>query len=102
MIGARQTGAMSGGVGCALPTPPDIAPVCRAPITYTGQEAIQRDIANFKAALASQGLETGYLNSVAPGSGARFGNEHYENDEELIYACGTRYARSTRRSSTPA
>jgi 5-methyltetrahydropteroyltriglutamate--homocysteine methyltransferase len=73
--------------GCALPTPPDIAPVCRAPITYTGQEAIQRDIANFKAALASQGLETGYLNSVAPGSGARFGNEHYDNDEELIYAC---------------
>jgi 5-methyltetrahydropteroyltriglutamate--homocysteine methyltransferase len=73
--------------GCALPTPPDIAPVCRAPITYTGQEAIQRDIANFKAALASQGLDTGYLNSVAPGSGARFGNEHYDNDEELIYAC---------------
>jgi len=73
--------------GCALPTPPNIAPVCRGPITYTGQEAIQRDIANFKAALVSQGLETGYLNSVAPGSGARFGNEHYENDEKLIYAC---------------
>jgi len=73
--------------GCALPTPPRIAPVCHGPITYTGQEAIQRDIANFKAALASQGLKDGYLNSVAPGSGARFGNEHYENDEELIYAC---------------
>ena len=73
--------------GCALPTPPEIGPVCRGPITYTGQEAIQRDIANFKAALASQGLETGFLNSVAPGSGARFGNEHYDNDEELIFAC---------------
>ena len=73
--------------GCALPTPPEIGPMCRGPITYIGQEAIQQDIANFKAALASQGLETGFLNSVAPGSGARFGNEHYANDEELIYAC---------------
>jgi len=73
--------------GCALPTPPNIAPVCRGPITYVGQEAIQHDIANFKAALASHGLETGFLNSVAPGSCARFGNEHYESDEELIYAC---------------
>jgi 5-methyltetrahydropteroyltriglutamate--homocysteine methyltransferase len=73
--------------GCALPTPPEIAPVCRGPITYLGQEAIQHDIANFKAALASQGLDTGFLNSVAPGSCARFGNEYYENDEELIYAC---------------
>ena len=25
---------------CALPTPPEIAPVCRGPITYLGQEAI--------------------------------------------------------------
>ncbi len=73
--------------GCALPTPPEIAPVCRGPITYLGQEAIQHDIANFKAALASQGLDTGFLNSVAPGSCARFGNEYYDNDEELIYAC---------------
>ncbi|MBV8989978.1 MAG: hypothetical protein JO372_15595, partial [Solirubrobacterales bacterium] len=73
--------------GCALPTPPEIAPVCRGPITYIGQEAIQRDIENVKAALASRGLDSGFLNSVAPGSCARFGNEHYENDEALIYAC---------------
>jgi len=73
--------------GCALPTPPNIAPMCTGPITYTGQDAIQRDIANFKAALEAQGLEDGFLNSVAPGSASRFGNEHYDNDEELIYAC---------------
>jgi 5-methyltetrahydropteroyltriglutamate--homocysteine methyltransferase len=73
--------------GCALPTPPNIAPMCRGPITYTGQESIQQDIANFKAALAAQGLQDGYLNSVAPGSCSRFGNEYYDNDEELIYAC---------------
>ncbi len=73
--------------GCALPTPPRIAPMCRGPITYTGQEAIQRDIANLKAALDAAGLQDGFLNSVAPGSGARFGTEYYETDEELIYAC---------------
>jgi len=75
--------------GAALPNP-DIgtgAPVCRGPITYTGQEAIAQDIAHFKAALEAAGLEDGYLNSVAPGSCARFGNEYYKTDEELIYAC---------------
>lgn len=73
--------------GTALPNPPEVAPVCRSPITYTGQEAIQRDIANFKAALDAAGLDDGFLNSVAPGSCARVGNEHYGDDEELTYAC---------------
>jgi 5-methyltetrahydropteroyltriglutamate--homocysteine methyltransferase len=75
--------------GAALPNP-DIetgAPVCRGPITYEGRDPIARDIANFKAALEAAGLEDGYLNSVAPGSCARFGNEYYDNDEELLYAC---------------
>jgi 5-methyltetrahydropteroyltriglutamate--homocysteine methyltransferase len=73
--------------GAALPNRPPVTPVARAPITYTGQEMVQRDIANFKAALDSQGLQDGYLNSVAPGSCARFGNEFYEDDEALMYAC---------------
>jgi 5-methyltetrahydropteroyltriglutamate--homocysteine methyltransferase len=63
------------------------APVCRGPITYQGHDAIRRDIANFKAALDAAGVQDGYLNSVAPGSCARFANEHYDNDEELMYAC---------------
>jgi 5-methyltetrahydropteroyltriglutamate--homocysteine methyltransferase len=73
--------------GAALPNRPPVTPVARAPVTYTGQEMVARDIANFKAALESQGLQDGYLNSVAPGSCARFGNEFYEDDEALIYAC---------------
>jgi 5-methyltetrahydropteroyltriglutamate--homocysteine methyltransferase len=75
------------GSGAALPNRPPVTPVARAPITYTGQEAIQRDIAHFKAALDAQGLKDGYLNSVAPGSCARFGNEYYDDDEALMYAC---------------
>ena len=77
------------GSGAALPNP-DMdhgAPVCRGPITYIGQEAVQRDIANMKAALEANGLTEGYLNAVAPGSCGRFGNEYYADDVELMYAC---------------
>jgi 5-methyltetrahydropteroyltriglutamate--homocysteine methyltransferase len=75
--------------GAALPNP-DIgtgAPVCRGPITYTGREALDRDIANLKAALDAAGVQEGYMNAVAPGSCARFGNEYYEDDQALMYAC---------------
>ena len=64
-----------------------MAPVCRGPITYTGQQAVQRDIADLKAALTATGIQDGFLNSVAPGSCARFGNEYYANDEEQLQAC---------------
>jgi 5-methyltetrahydropteroyltriglutamate--homocysteine methyltransferase len=73
--------------GCALPNRPVVAPVCRSPIAYRGQDRVRRDIANLKAALAAAGLQDGYLNAVAPGSCGRFGNEFYDTDEELIYAC---------------
>src|SRR3954451_13720234 len=73
--------------GAALPTPPTAAPVARGPITYIGQDAIKQDIANMKAAMDAAGVEDGFMNSVAPGSCARFGNEHYESDVDLMYAC---------------
>ena len=73
--------------GCALPNRAPVGPTCRGPISYTGQDLVERDIAHLKTALAARGLATGYLNSVAPGSCARVGNEYYANDEELIYAC---------------
>jgi 5-methyltetrahydropteroyltriglutamate--homocysteine methyltransferase len=73
--------------GCALPNRPSVTPVCRGPITYTGRAEIQRDIVNLKAGLKAQGVPDGFMNSVAPGSCARFGNEYYDSDEELIYAC---------------
>jgi 5-methyltetrahydropteroyltriglutamate--homocysteine methyltransferase len=74
------------GSGVALPNRP-IAPVCRGPITYQGHEDVQRDIADMKAAMAAAGVSDGFLNSVAPGSCARFGNEYYADDEEIMQAC---------------
>ncbi len=75
--------------GVALPnrdfsTP---VPVCRGPITYQGGEALRGTIANFKAALGDAGLTEGFLNAVAPASCARFANEYYGSDEELLFAC---------------
>ncbi len=73
--------------GVALPNPPTAAPVCRGPITYIGQDASSATSPNFKAAMDAAGVEDGFMNAVAPGSCARFGNEHYDDDEELMYAC---------------
>jgi len=63
------------------------SPVCRGPITYQGQEGVARDIANLKAGLEAAGIEEGWMNSVAPASCARFGNDYYSTDEEFLYAC---------------
>ena len=63
------------------------SPVCRGAITYQGQEGVARDIANLKAGLEAAGIEEGWMNSVAPASCARFGNEYYSTDEEFLYAC---------------
>ena len=61
--------------------------VCVAPIEYTGQEELQRDIANFKAALAAAGVKQGFLPVAAPSSvipDRR--NEFYASDEECQQA----------------
>lgn len=74
--------------GCAIPEQllSHWSPIVRGPVTYTGQEALARDIANLKAALDAAGIEEGWMNAVAPASCARIVNEHYATDEELLYA----------------
>lgn len=73
--------------GCALPKPPPIAPVCRGPVTYRGQNDVARDIRNLKAALDGVEGVRGFLTAVAPASASRFSNEYYNDDVELMYAC---------------
>ena len=61
--------------------------VCVGPIEYTGQEEIQRDIANFKAALQAAGMSEGFLPVAAPASvipDRR--NEYYASDEDCLQA----------------
>lgn len=62
-------------------------PVVTAPLTYVGHDAVQRDIANVKAAMLAAGVREGFLNSVAPGSCARFADGYYNDEEAFLGAC---------------
>ena len=62
-------------------------PVCVGPVVYKGHDAIKADIAHFKAALKADGVEEGFMTSVAPGSASRLRNLYYKTDEEFIFAC---------------
>jgi 5-methyltetrahydropteroyltriglutamate--homocysteine methyltransferase len=62
-------------------------PICTGPLTYTGHDAIARDIANFKAGLAACGIAEGFMTSVAPGSASRISNAYYKTEEEFMFAC---------------
>ena len=61
--------------------------VCTGPMSYD-RAAIDRDLANFKAALASNGkdISEAFLPVVAPASTYWLQNEHYNSDEEFVYA----------------
>jgi 5-methyltetrahydropteroyltriglutamate--homocysteine methyltransferase len=68
------------------PAPP-VQWVCTSPITYNGHAAVQRDIANLKAALAGSQATEAFLPVAAPASvePGRV-NEHYASEEEFVYA----------------
>ena len=62
-------------------------PFAVAPVKYLGHAAIAADIANFKAALAANGVSEGFMTSIGPASCARVGNHHYKTDDEFVFAC---------------
>ena len=61
--------------------------VCTSPMTYD-RTALDRDIANFKAALdaAGKAYSEAFLPVVAPASAYWLKNEYYPSDEEFVYA----------------
>src|SRR5580704_2616667 len=65
---------------------PTRRPVCTAPIKYTGQAAIQADIANLRRAMAAAGVEEGFMCAIGPGSFARGEDLYYKTDEEFVFA----------------
>ncbi len=65
---------------------PSVPLVCTGPIRYKGHALLQLDIANLKAAVASQPHEAVFMPAVAPsGVGS---NEYYKTDEEFFHALG--------------
>jgi 5-methyltetrahydropteroyltriglutamate--homocysteine methyltransferase len=63
--------------------------VCTGPITYTGHDALQREISLLKAAAGSGGSSIGelFLTSTAPASLEVYrSNEYYSTDEDFLVA----------------
>jgi 5-methyltetrahydropteroyltriglutamate--homocysteine methyltransferase len=57
------------------------------PLGYKGGDLLQRDVANFKAALAAAGVEEGFMPVAAPGSAiAGRLNEYYPDEPSFLYA----------------
>jgi 5-methyltetrahydropteroyltriglutamate--homocysteine methyltransferase len=61
--------------------------LCSGPITYKGHDLLQRDIANFKAALKGAPVEEAFFPAVSPNQiSYRRRNEHYRTEEEYEIA----------------
>jgi 5-methyltetrahydropteroyltriglutamate--homocysteine methyltransferase len=61
--------------------------ICTGPISYVGNDELERDIRNFKAALGKVNVEEGFLPVAAPASVIPDRkNEYYKSDEELQVA----------------
>jgi 5-methyltetrahydropteroyltriglutamate--homocysteine methyltransferase len=58
--------------------------VCTGPITYKGQKALQADIDNLRAAMATQQVTEAFIPSLAPRALGR--NEFYATGEEFLLA----------------
>jgi 5-methyltetrahydropteroyltriglutamate--homocysteine methyltransferase len=61
-------------------------PVCIGPVAYTGHDALKSDIANFKAALAANGYDEGFMTAIGPGSASRLINRYYDTDDDFVFA----------------
>ena len=61
--------------------------VCTAPIQYKGQQQLQRDIANLKAALAGALAEEAFLPAISPSDIEDWQkNVYYKTPEEFLFA----------------
>jgi 5-methyltetrahydropteroyltriglutamate--homocysteine methyltransferase len=58
--------------------------VCTGPVSYRGQEAVQRDIENLKAALRGYEPADVFMPAVAPSGVGK--NEYYGSDKEYMHA----------------
>jgi 5-methyltetrahydropteroyltriglutamate--homocysteine methyltransferase len=65
---------------------PIVPLVCTGPVKYRDLGALERDIANLKAAMAAAKVKNAFMPAVAP-SGVGL-NEHYKTQEEYFHAVG--------------
>lgn len=61
-------------------------PAFTGPVTYVGQELVQRDIRLLKEAMAKYGIETGFMAAISPGAAARLDDNYYHDEDALLDA----------------
>ncbi|NIP95692.1 MAG: cobalamin-independent methionine synthase II family protein [Akkermansiaceae bacterium] len=60
---------------------------CTGPVTYTGRDALERDIATLKAAASGVEAEELFMTAISPSDvEGQQPNSHYGSDEEYLYA----------------
>jgi 5-methyltetrahydropteroyltriglutamate--homocysteine methyltransferase len=66
-----------------------LRPICRGPITYEHPEPLERDLADFEAALSGQQVAGSFMNAPSPGVIALFQpNEYYPTPDDYLKAIG--------------
>jgi len=61
--------------------------MCTGPISYNGQEALQSDIANVKAATGDMAAEEVFMTAISPSDiEGQQANEYYKSEEEYLAA----------------
>ena len=61
--------------------------VCAGPVQYVGQDLMQMDLDNLKAACRAAGVEEAFVPATAPGTIAmQRPNQHYASDDEYLAA----------------
>ena len=62
-------------------------PACNGPVSSTGIQDAEVDIAHFREALAAASPEEAFMNAASPGLASMFlGNTYYETEEEFLWA----------------
>ncbi len=62
-------------------------PICIGPLSYTGSDAVQRDIAQFKHALARSPAVDAFLTAASPGTlCCIFGEQFYPSYRDYVFA----------------
>jgi len=68
-------------------TPQYARPMCTGPVTSKGQDELNTDIANLKAAMGKHGAKRGFMNAASPGVISLFlQNDYYASREDYLAA----------------
>jgi 5-methyltetrahydropteroyltriglutamate--homocysteine methyltransferase len=75
-VGGSKGGGLQQGMECLF----------KAPVRYTGQKLVARDVANLQAATSNQPVGHAFITAVAPGSFNRGQDRHYPTSRDFSLA----------------